>query len=355
MEKNFRFLTGLILSKFKGTPYKLNFAITAACNSRCLTCNVGRLFQKNPEIVKTELTILQIDSLFKSLPSTITWLSFSGGEPFLRPDFVEIFALAIKRIPALSVISIPSNGLDTQRIIKAVKQILKFTPLPQLFLNFSLDGPPKIHNKIRGVKDGYQRAWSTYQAIKKLAKKNKNLRVNLEITVSELNIDYLADFCQKLGEKGEKITITIAHRGFLYKNEDRNGITLNKKSLKKVRKIVQVVDKNLSWFSPPEFVERLYLRKIVNYIQSPKKQVLPCVALSASVAVNPYGKITPCFMWGENLGSIEKDNDLMRIWRSARALAARKMIQSGSCPNCWTPCEAYQTIIWGILTGHWPS
>src|SRR3972149_5385955 len=118
MRKNLRFLKSIFLSKLQKAPYKLNFAITAACNSRCLTCNVGRLFQKNPEIIKNELTTQEMANLFGNLPPTITWLSFSGGEPFLRRDFLEIFSLALKKIPSLSVISIPSNGLNTQKIIK---------------------------------------------------------------------------------------------------------------------------------------------------------------------------------------------------------------------------------------------
>ena len=352
MRKNLRFLKNIFLSRLRRNPYKLNFAVTAACNSRCLTCNVGRLFQKNPEIIKKELTTQEIANLFESLPSTITWFSFSGGEPFLRRDFLKIVSLAIQKIPSLSVISIPSNGLNTESIIKIVRQILKLDHLPQLFINFSLDGPPEIHNKIRGVEGGYEKTWRTYQSIKKLSKINNNLRVNLEVTVSGLNIDYLADFCKKLVETREKITITIAHQGSLYKNEDNGSILLSGKTLQEVKKITHIIDKSQSWFSPPELVEKLYLRKIVRYIENPNKQILPCVALFTSCALDSQGKLTPCFMWGENLGNI-KDNDFMEIWRSPKAFQARKLIQSNGCPNCWTPCEAYQSIIWTFLTGRW--
>lgn len=353
MRKEIRFLKSIFSSKLRKTPYKLNFAITSACDSRCLTCNVGRLFQENPKVINEELTSQEITTLFENLPPTITWISFSGGEPFLRSDLLEIVSLAIKKISNLSVISIPSNGLNTGRIIKTVKKILKLNP-PQLFLNFSLDGPPEIHNKIRGIKNGYKKTWRTYQSVKKLSQKHDNLHVNLEITISELNIDYLADFCERLVREREKITITIAHRGFLYKNEDNNSIILNKRALGKIKKIIQIIDRSLGWFLPPELVEKLYLKKIPQYLQNPKRQVLPCTALNASCALDSFGNITPCFIWGEVLGNIRSEKGgLLEILKKPRTKKIAEQIREGKCPNCWTPCEAYQAIIWTFITGRW--
>lgn len=353
MSGGFRFLKSIFLSKLKGTPYKLNFAVTSACNSRCRTCNVGSLFRANPKIIKKNLTTQEIGALFASLPPTITWLSFSGGEPFLRDDLIKVVSLAIKTISNLSVISIPSNGLCTRQIIKTVKEILRLSP-PQLFLNFSLDGPPEIHNEMRGVRNGYESTWRTYQGIKELAKRNRNLRVNLEITISRLNVDYLTGFCERLVEKGEKITITIAHRGFLYKNKDNGSIILNKGSFGKVKRIIQIVDGSLSWLFPPELVEKLYLRKILQYLQNPKKQIFPCAALSASCALDPFGKVTPCFMWEKELGNIRSEKgNLLKILKRSRNQEIAVRIRKGRCPNCWTPCEAYQAIIWALLTGRW--
>ena len=352
MKNNLLFLKSIFLSKLKSTPYKLNFAITSACNSRCLTCNVGRIFQKNPEVIKNDLKTEEIGKLFDSLPPTITWLSFSGGEPFLRQDLVDIISLAILKIPSLSVISIPSNGLSTQRIIATVKTILNLDNLPQFFLNFSIDGPPEIHDKIRGVQGGYKKTWSTYEAIKELSQKNNKLRVNLEITISQLNLNSLIEFCEELVKNNEKVTITIAHHGFLYKNENLNSILVNKDQIHKIRRIISIINKSLSWLSPPELVEKLYLGKIVDYLINPQNQVLPCQALSTSFAISPQGEMAPCFMWGEKLGNVKKTK-VMKIWRSSHTQRIRQLIKLNNCPNCWTPCEAYQSIIWTFLTGRW--
>lgn len=354
MRSNLRFLKSIFLSKIKNTPYKLNFAITAVCNSNCLTCNVGREYKKNPEIVKNELSLKEIATIFRNLPSTITWLSFSGGEPFLRRDFFKIISLAIQEIPNLSIISIPSNGLDTTGIMKTLRKVLALKSLPQLFVNFSLDGPSIIHNKIRGVENAYAKTQETYKQVKTLFVKRANLHINLEVTISSLNIDYLNDFCTLLVNQGEKITATVVHNGYIYKSKTNTPVFIGPNQADELKQVIKTINKNLSWFSPPELVEKIYLKKMLFYIQSPKKQILSCTALSASCALDPFGEVTPCFMWGKKLGNIrhEKGN-LAKILNKPSVQEAVRQISRNKCPNCWTPCEAYQAIIWAFLTGRW--
>lgn len=63
----------------------LIFFPTSRCNSRCASCNWWR------SIGEGELTIQEIGHLAASLPSLGTRLVvFSGGEPLLRPDVLEI-------------------------------------------------------------------------------------------------------------------------------------------------------------------------------------------------------------------------------------------------------------------------
>ena len=64
-------------------PYKLNFAITMWCQSRCLTCNIWQIKPKD------ELTLDEIREFAKKNTS-FRWVGLTGGEPFLRSDIVDI-------------------------------------------------------------------------------------------------------------------------------------------------------------------------------------------------------------------------------------------------------------------------
>ena len=58
------------------------------------------------------------------------------------------------------------------------------------------------------------------------------------------------------------------------------------------------------------------------------------------------GTSSPCSMWDARLGNLRETGfQLAPIWDSAATRARRREIVAEKCPHCWTPCEAYQTIL----------
>jgi radical SAM protein with 4Fe4S-binding SPASM domain len=75
-----------------------------------------------------------------------------------------------------------------------------------------------------------------------------------------------------------------------------------------------------------------------------------CHALRASCFIDSWGNVFPCTIYDRKLGSLrEVDYDLARIWQSEEARALQKEIWEYKCPQCWTPCEAYQSILGNVL------
>lgn len=355
MKSKAKIIKSIISSKLKHKIYKLNFAITSKCNSRCKTCNVWGEYKNNPEIAKKDLSFENIERIFKNLPKSVIWLSLSGGEPFLRNDLEIICLAAVKNIPNLKIISIPSNGLLPEQILLKTKKILE-SSLNNLFINFSLDGPAEIHDEIRGVKGAFTKTWTTYNKILDLSKSEPRLQVNIESTISNYNLNYLEDFFSELIENGHKITITIAHEGYLYKNNGlKNNYTQIHNHQEKIKKISLLIRKNLSKTSPLDIIQKIYLENIDQFHRSPKKQPLSCVASKYTIALDSRGNIIPCFMWGETLGNIKNYGYNLEKFLELNNKAiqeVQKKISMGQCPNCWTPCEAYQSIINSFLEGN---
>ena len=344
MNKKISLIKNIFLAKVRKTPFKLNFAVTYTCNSECKTCNIWKLYKKNSKEKNNELTISEIKKISYALPKTITWISLTGGEPFLREDIVEIIRLLSKNCPSLRLISIPSNGLATQRIVSSVKKIIKIK-IPNIFITFSLDGPPEINNKIKGIENAFERTLETYKKVKKITKNKKNFYIGLETNISKFNINFLESFLQDLTHKNNNLIITLAHNSFLYQNENDPKL-LPEGSNDKIKKIIKIITKDLNWFYPHQFIQKRYLYKLPLYLKNQKHQVIPCSALGSSIALSATGEITPCFSWKYNLGNIrDYEYDIMRAWKSKKAELARKIIKNNKCPSCWTPCEAYQSII----------
>ncbi|RMH54709.1 MAG: radical SAM protein, partial [Candidatus Hydrogenedentota bacterium] len=87
---------------------------------------------------------------------------------------------------------------------------------------------------------------------------------------------------------------------------------------------------------------RLLLPKFLSTNRCP----LPCRSLFASVFVSPTGEVHPCITDDRIVGRLREQNySLRKILRSTAAERLRHDIAAGNCPHCWTPCEAYPTLI----------
>jgi hypothetical protein len=95
--------------------------------------------------------------------------------------------------------------------------------------------------------------------------------------------------------------------------------------------------------SPTDWLESRYLSLIPRHVATGRSP-LPCRSLSTSVFVGPSGEVHPCTVYGRPLGNAYT-TPLPAILATAEAEDARRVIAQDLCPGCWSPCEAYQTIL----------
>jgi len=176
-------------------PITLTYSVTAACQSKCKTCNIGLKYQQDPKRKEKDLKLDQIEKVFKSL-GRIYFFNISGGEPFLRKDLAEIIRLACKHLKP-KIIHIPTNAIASERIRDLTVQSLEiinhcdskvpFTVKP------SIDGVLEIHDEIRGVKGNFKQLEKTISYLKEVEKQYPNFHLELGTVISNFNIDHLSE------------------------------------------------------------------------------------------------------------------------------------------------------------------
>lgn len=181
----------LIRDKRLKTPTVLTFFITSRCNNRCSHCFYWQELNSSPD----ELTLDEIATVAASLRHPVH-LSLTGGEPFLRPDVVDICRIFYERNNCRQI-GLATNGYLTERIVEACGEILKL-PLTNLSVQVSLDGLEETHNRIRGVKDGYSRAIATITGLKQLASQDSRFSVAVSMAVQRQNIDEVDGLIDRL-------------------------------------------------------------------------------------------------------------------------------------------------------------
>ena len=327
----------------KTVPYKLTLRVTKKCNFRCKTCNI---WKERPE---EELSITEYKEFFRRV-NYYNWIDVTGGEIFLRDDIDKIFDLILDNCRQLYLLHFPTNGFLRRRIVDITKKVTAKTSA-RVIITVSIDAYPQLNDFIRGMRESASKAVQTFRELEKI----KKAEVFVGLTLSEHNLPQLSRI-EDWFNRDLKIPLDRVHINFMNRSDHffNNGYM----SGLDTERILPVLEKlylqrGRRSFSPLNQMEKIYLNLAREYFLS-KKTPLPCHALRSSCFVDSDGTVYPCTIWGEKIGNIRHcDFDLNKLWEGPDAEQARRKISSYECPNCWTPCEAYQSILGSLGKVSW--
>ncbi len=311
-----------------GMPLNLTFSVTNICQSRCRTCNIWSLYENNPEKRNDELTLAEIEKIFRSMGHIFVF-NISGGEPFLRPDITDIIKLACRYLSP-GIIHIPTNAIAIERIDKKINEILNFlkTNFPAIHLTVkpSLDHIGDKHDEIRGVKGNFEKVMSLFQRLKSLQPEFPNFHVELGTVISNWNIndiEEIAAFVTTLGTDSYRNEIA-EQRSEMFNRE--NSITPTaeayERATEKFIRHIRAQMKNRLFFHRITSAFRLVYYALAIRILKENRQVIPCYAGISNAHLSPYGDVWACCTLGydKSMGNLrEFDYDFQKLWKSPQA------------------------------------
>jgi MoaA/NifB/PqqE/SkfB family radical SAM enzyme len=324
-------------------PMKLTFCITYWCNYKCQTCNIWKMKPRD------ELTLDEIRRFFER-SNRFSWVDLTGGEVSLRKDFVDIAQSLLENCRSLLMLHYPTNGYLTEQVVGYTSEIAKMKPV-KLVITVSTDGDEATNDEIRGVPGGYARQLETYRKLREIP----GVDVVLGMTLSASNVDHFP-----VAFEAAKRTVPDLEVRDFHVNIVSEGMHLHNGDLE-LRKQVDPAElaraaesyAKLRGFgiSPVHYLEKTYLAKVRRYLETGRTP-MRCHAMRSSCFIDSWGNVFPCTVYDRKIGSLrEVDYELGALWRNAEADALQKEIWDYDCPQCWTPCEAYQSIMGNFLRG----
>jgi radical SAM protein with 4Fe4S-binding SPASM domain len=172
-----------------GAPFQVVWDITKACNLKCMHCyeNAGKPGENE---LTTDEVLRGIDKL---VDVGVLILAFSGGEPTIRPDILELVRHTSDRG---MYTALATNGI----LLSSLERVKEFKRAGLEFVQISLDGVnPKTHDYFRGLKGAFKR---TVQGIKNCVA--EELFVEIAMTATRYNhkeISAMIDFTKELDAK----------------------------------------------------------------------------------------------------------------------------------------------------------
>lgn len=316
-------------------PYKLFFVLTKKCQSRCQNCKIWR------EVPENELSLEEIVR-FSEQNRYFRWINLSGGEITLRDDIDPIIETLVKNSPRLLFLNFAVNGIDPGRTIAVIEKAAQLQ-VPFFVITVSIDGPEKTNDALRGIKGDFASAVETLRAVRKIPGVKAYAGMTLYQKNHELVEETYREIQRRIPDfKPWELHLNLAHSsGHYYGNSDQ---------VQQDQKIL--ADAFASWMnkrgirlSPFAILERRFQAEALKFIKTARTPV-PCSALKSSVYLSEKGDVYPCTIWGKKLGNIrENDFDLLRVLAASSTRETRQQIESGNCPQCWTPCEAYPSLL----------
>ena len=322
-------------------PLKLNLCLTYWCQYRCKTCNI---WQRKPT---DELTTEEIVALVRENPN-INWVDLTGGEIFLRRDIDEIFDAILSGWRRLVLLHFPTNGFQTDRIVRSVERIARRGPT-RTIVTVSVDGDESLNDEIRGIKGGFGHQMETVRALRRIP----GIVTALGVTLSAHNLGQFERTFAACARECPGLTIDDVHLNVAqrsvhyYGNADNDAVaadtTAARDEMNNYRRL-----RGGGW-SPRQLLENSYLKHLDRFL-STGRTPMPCHALRASCFIDPWGVVYPCITYSRPIGRLrETGMRLDPIWNDVRTSEVQQEIWKGQCPQCWTACEAYQSILGNTL------
>lgn len=308
-------------AKFMKAPHRIDLMISSMkkdnhwnCNQQCMHCYAANQNYAETQELTTEEWKKVIDICKENCIPQIT---FTGGEPTIRKDLVELIKYASWFITRLN-----TNGvLLTKKLCKKLYEASLDSVQVTLYSN-----DKEIHNKLVGA-DNFDK---TVQGIKNAIESGLNVSINTPLC--SLNKDYVSTlkFAKELGityasSSGLIVTGNAEKEESKETQLSKNEIT---NSMKEACKYVEEQEMELS-FTSPGWIDEETLKEL-------KLDIPACGACLSNMAVSPDGNVMPCQSWlgkDATLGNILEDK-WDKIWNSPKCKKIRKNSSNTSftCP-----------------------
>lgn len=312
-KKKFAFKEGLPEQPEKEIPDSLIevwLNITYKCNLRCKHCHSSFGTPLQNELTTEEITtVIQDISKFKDCR-----LFISGGEPFCRPDIMEILKIAAHYFPDRTMFV--TNGT---LITEEQADVLAELPVK---MQVSLEGPdPESNDFIRG-KGVFNKAVDTIRMLK-----SKGITPVVRMTLLKTNLHKIEDILQFIEKEGlDFVSLgTLQRSGRAYESIKDIDPSIDEliATYRKIRKL----DPDLSRIHFSEELRPAVIRL--------ERQNL-CGAGSAMLSIGADGGVYPCagLMHDEFLAGNIRDTPLEEIWKNSPVLKEIRELSIMQIPDC---------------------
>jgi radical SAM protein with 4Fe4S-binding SPASM domain len=292
-------------------PLLGSLELTYRCNLNCAQCYCN-LPAKDQRALSEELTRDEVcDVIDRVVEEGCLWLLLTGGEPLLRPDFVDVYAYAKKK--GLLVMLFTNGTLLNADV---ADYLAEWTPRK---VEITLHGVTReTFERVTRVAGSYDRCMRGIELLLE-----RDIPLNLKTTVTQLNKHELwatKEYAEGLGVDYRFDAMLIprldgSKKPYEVRLTPDELVELDLADPERSRELKKVSEK--FWGLPSD--DRLYV----------------CGAGERSFHVDPYGRLALCMTNRAHTYDL-RDGSFGEAWRdfipAVRSLKAERVVECRTCP-----------------------
>jgi MoaA/NifB/PqqE/SkfB family radical SAM enzyme len=314
-------------------PTVLIFNCTWVCDAQCEMCSNWKFGDR-----KSDITLAQLEPVLASpFWGAVENLNISGGEPTTRNDLPQIVELFHRHLPRLRKIGINTTGLTPHRAIPMLTKIVDFCAANDILISIrvSLDGIGDVHNQVRHVKRGFDKASQTIEAMQALAKERPNFQFGIAATIFGTNMPDAENILSWARAKGLDVVFNMLRftDAMLHNKSLEEKIGFRRSEEEFMRKFFLDRVQEESVLSGQTFMYLHYADMIANGYH----RTMPCPFQSQGLLLNPNGDLHYCEN-SQKIGNVLEES-AEALYFKAESLEHRQHLKDNVCPTCLSPCQ----------------
>jgi MoaA/NifB/PqqE/SkfB family radical SAM enzyme len=314
-------------------PTVLIYNCTWVCDAKCTMCSNWKFGDRKSDMTLPQLEPVLADPFWGAVEN----LNISGGEPTTRNDLPQMVEMFHRHFPRLRKIGINTTGLTPHRAIPMLTRIVEFCASKDILISIrvSLDGIGDIHNQVRAVKGGFDKACKTIDAMQALAAKHDNFQFGLAATIFATNLEDAENILAWARTKNLDLVFNMLRftDAMLHNKELEEQIGFRQREEAFMRKFFLDRVQEESVLSGQSFMYLHYADMIANGYH----RTMPCPFQSQGLLLNPYGDLHYCEN-SQKIGNV-LDDAAESLYFNVKNLAHRERLKAEICPTCLSPCQ----------------
>lgn len=335
--------------------------ISNECNARCPYCFDTFLDHVRPPTVeKPSAPLLTVDEyalIAENLPD-LHQIVLGGGEPFLRREIDEI-ARVFYDISGARLISIPTNGSLTRRVLEKVGAIVEHCAEATINVQISLDALGARHDELRALHRGFEKAIGLARDLAQLSEQHENLNLIINTAVTDQNLEEVEALTRYLRDS---FGPGLRFHNLQYDQRLSSRLAQDEHLFERLIAIEELREpKHVDPFT--RLVDRYYVSFINTLILAQLRagrMLYQCNAGRKICVIMPGGEVSPCepFLFEQRYERFQTANlrdydyDYRKLAQAPSHCEQQRFIDAGGCDACPWTCATISSM--EFTPANWP-